>query len=252
VDPTDFEANATNVWLEAKGLPQLPPIDSVSQWTAMLNQSGPARSEIQLSSLAIVVARGAALYKLVLGAQPYSRWTGDLYPNCSRGETPPGVAAPVFIDLKILGQKLNASADEATQAALTWQQDCGATGCLFDVAADPTEHHDLAGERQPLLAELRALLHSRNAHNFDPPRGTYSIDACRAAVRNGGYYGPFVDTDYPPPPPPSPGQAIRNAEYEIEVTALNTPRATRAFQRTYEDFYERTLQSSWKTLDRCI
>ena len=86
-------------------MPQLPPIDSVSQWTAMLNQSRPARSEIQLSSLAIVVVRGAALYKLVLGAQPYSRWTGDLYPNCSRGETPPGVAAPVLIDLKVRASK---------------------------------------------------------------------------------------------------------------------------------------------------
>ena len=46
---------------------------------------------------------------------------------------------------------------------------------------------------QGKLAELRARMDALNAGLFRPARGEMQVAACDAALRNGGYYGPFVD-----------------------------------------------------------
>ena len=56
-DPYDYEANATNLWLAARQLPLLPPVDGVAQWAHLTNGTSHARSEIHLSSNALIVQR---------------------------------------------------------------------------------------------------------------------------------------------------------------------------------------------------
>jgi hypothetical protein len=68
-DPFDHEANATNAWLATQGLPLLPPVGSVSQWSALVAGAPPPRAEVHLSAKAILVRRGARLLKLVSGDQ---------------------------------------------------------------------------------------------------------------------------------------------------------------------------------------
>ena len=89
---------------------------------------------------------------------------------------------------------------------MLWLRDAGA-GELCDVAADPTEHVELGAAQPTLLAELQSLLAKRNLGNFDPDRGAESIAVLRG-LRNGGYYGPFVDVSdyYSPVPPPTPAE----------------------------------------------
>ena len=65
-------------------------------------------------------------------------------------------------------------------------------GCLFNVSADPTEHHDLALERpddaKALLERLRAVSKTQ----FDPDRGTSQPAACAQVRANGGFFGPWL------------------------------------------------------------
>mmetsp|Transcript_17250 Transcript_17250/g.55488 ORF Transcript_17250/g.55488 Transcript_17250/m.55488 type:complete len:359 (+) Transcript_17250:348-1424(+) len=253
-DPADLEAQQANTWLRARRLPQLPPVDGVSHWAALSGRSAPPRSEVHLSAQALLVARGRALYKIVTGEQPYSRWTGSVYPNCSAPAAGPGVQQPLFADLRVLGRRLSVSADPHEEAALTWQQDCGAAGCLFDVASDPSEHADLSDALPALRAELAALLTDRNRGNFAPRRGISSLRACAEGVRNGGYYGPFVDvaSAYSPSPPATAAQRERDAAYLLRVAALSEPPAKRAFQAFYETLWAATRNASWRKLDSCL
>ena len=66
-------------------------------------------------------------------------------------------------------------------------------GCLFDIFADPTEHHDLAAEQPELAAALLERLVALDATLFDPPRGKADhAGACRQVERNSGYWGPWL------------------------------------------------------------
>lgn len=141
----------------------LPPIDSVSHWGLLSGTVPPGvshRSVLHASNAAVI--NGS--WKLVVGKQPYSGWTGPKYPNNTGSQPPPGHG---------------------------WVHDCHA-GCLYNVVDDPTEHADLAGTEPDRLAAMQQQLDELNKANFNPDRGRGDPRACTQAVANGGFYGPFV------------------------------------------------------------
>jgi arylsulfatase B len=196
----------------------LPPIDSIDQSAHLLgaaaekapralSQPAPPRTEVPLGSCANArhdafcqgaspgptVVSGilvqwtsplsgvATLAKLLLGWVPLDCTTGPVFPN----GTSPVFDEPTHDDLGV---------------ACPWK-DCTASGCLYNLTADPTEDHDLIGESVPtpgpeirmLLAHMRARLETANASVFSPDRGTVDLDgACTQAEANGGCWGPWL------------------------------------------------------------
>ena len=118
---------------------------------------------LHLSSQALIRGR----YKLVTGVQPMTGWTGPAYPN----KTGP---MPSFIPKG-------------------WKYDAG-SGELYDIVADPTEHHNIALDQPQILQDMQNRLAQLNRKNFLPGRGTGDRAACEAAQnRYGGFYGPWVE-----------------------------------------------------------
>ena len=256
-DTYDAEANATNAELARRGLPLLPPVDAVDHSAAILNGSAAAaRTELHLSASAILVQRGTSLYKLVVGEQIYSAYTGPIYPNCSAGNATydkVGVAQPVFTGLKVLGEQVNFSKSRADEDRMLWLRDAGA-GELYDVAADPTEHVELGAAQPTLLAELQALLTKRNLGLFDPDRGAESIAACYEGLRNGGYYGPFVDVGdyYSPVPPPTPAQKVAQEKFNATIQRQNRPAEKAAIVAAVRAVVTDADGAFWKKIDQCL
>jgi hypothetical protein len=93
--------------------------------------------------------------------------------------TPPGPRYP------------NATGAQPTFIPKGWMHDCGA-GELYDLLADPSEHVNIASTHQALLASMQSRLQALNKDHFAPVRGSGDVAACEQAVRNGGFYGPFV------------------------------------------------------------
>ena len=192
----DARAARANAWLAPRGLPLLAPIDSVPQWRHILDGTNGRAGPLQLSERAVL----RWPHKLIVGAQPYAVWTGQLYPNCSTRASLLSWQGPMFTDVKVFGQNVFfGGGSPAEHARLTWAHDCGAApGCLFDLADDPSERVDLARKdaaHAALAAELRAALDALNEGRFDPDRGGDSVRACEAALAHGGTYGPFVDAE---------------------------------------------------------
>ena len=97
-------------------------------------------------------------YKLVVGEQPYSVWTGELYPNCSTFDHFSAMNGPFFVDVRALGEEIHFGATPSETAKLTWAHNCGDAGCLVNLADDPTEHVDLALGADATHSKLRAEL----------------------------------------------------------------------------------------------
>ena len=72
-------------------------------------------------------------------------------------------------------------------------------GCLFNLTADPTEHHDLALTRTEDALRLLRRLQNVSRTYFDPSRGTEDPRACvRMMGVNRGFFGPWLEmTDEP-------------------------------------------------------
>jgi arylsulfatase I/J len=68
-------------------------------------------------------------------------------------------------------------------------KNCGA-GCLYDVIADPTEHHNKAAEEPEVVERLKTRLDELNKGKFLPDRGTPDKNSC---TRWDGFYGPWID-----------------------------------------------------------
>lgn len=64
--------------------------------------------------------------------------------------------------------------------------------CLFNVSADPTEHHDLAVERSDDAMRLLARLKNLSATSFNPSRGDGDKRACVQAKKT-GFFGPWLE-----------------------------------------------------------
>jgi arylsulfatase I/J len=146
----------------------LPPIDSLDVWPLLsgANATSP-RVEMPISPAVLL----SFPHKLLRGLQDWSGRTSPLYPN--------------------------ATSVRADASPNTWTF-CGG-GCLFDVAADPEERHDLAPARPDLVATLSARLDDLARGFFSNkdvgvdacPPGT-QLCGCWAAVHtHGGTLGPY-------------------------------------------------------------
>lgn len=159
VDPTDHKAHAAG----------LPPIDSHNLWPLLSGQATASpRTELAIGDGGqvggLIRADG---FKILLGNLAQSGWTGPVFPNTTSHWDP----------------------DESKET-------CGntaATGCLFDVRADPGEHENLAGSKQDVWRTMMQRLLEINATFFAPDRGHKDPAACQMALsRYSGFWGPFV------------------------------------------------------------
>ncbi len=139
---------------------KLPPIDSLDVWPLISgeNETSP-RVDIPLSYNALI----SGDYKILTGPVNNDGWTGPLYPNSS---------IHVLHGIK----------------------ECG-SGCLYNIKADPIEHHNLASkdEYRSILWSMQSKLSMYQSTYFNPDRGDICPEACEKAINNyHGYWGPFL------------------------------------------------------------
>jgi len=194
VDQHDATAAKANGWLEEQGLPLLHPVDSVPQWRHIVDGTNGRPDTLYVSNKAVLKYP----YKLVAGDQVYSMWTGQSYPNCSTiaGIENHGPALPLLDEIHLFGELLSLNLPQEKVEKIMVTEHC-ADGKLFNVEDDPTEQKDLSADPKyfDILQELRADLAAFNKNFFDPDRGAPVMDSCWAAMKVGGYYGPFVDAE---------------------------------------------------------
>lgn len=68
--------------------------------------------------------------------------------------------------------------------------------CLFNVSADPTEHHDLSAEQPDVVHQMLNLLVNRSRTAYNPDRGVFQEQACiqgKGPWR--GFYGPWLELE---------------------------------------------------------
>jgi len=219
VNATDVAALEANEWLVSKNLPQLAPVDSVSGlWQAIVaGNNENLRPVLHISENAVIQYP----YKLVTGSQIYSLYTGELYPNCTSNSS----VHPWFTDLKVFDKSINQSTSRQDMDQNTFVQECH-DGCLYNIAEDPNEHTNLATLEPTKLAALQHALSELNKSLFRPYRGVMSKAVCDSGFKNGGYYGPFVDSeDYftGPFPRRTLVQKLKDVAFKKAVDTINRP-----------------------------
>ena len=147
---------------EAAAKANLPPIDSLNMWPLISgeNMTSP-RTDVPISNVTLI----SGDYKILTGMVKMAGWTGPIYPN----NTNP-------------------------QGGVDAVQDCGTSGCLYDIRRDPYEHKDLAQSQPEVLAKMQAKLKEYQASIFSPDRGKLDLKMiCAAALdKYGGFWGPFL------------------------------------------------------------
>jgi arylsulfatase I/J len=151
----------------------LPPPDGLNMWPLLTGATETSpRSEVPLSPQSLI----SWPWKLQLGLQEFSSWTGQTYPNAS-----------------------------STDAAINYVIDCGdgsgpsSPGCLFNMEEDPTEHTDLAAVNPDIVSAMATRLSSlvpgffsNNDTGVDVcPSGTLLCGCWAAQHVWGGFFGPF-------------------------------------------------------------
>ena len=137
---------------------KLPPVDGLNMWPMLSGQNMTSpRTEIPLSPGLI-----SGDYKILVSNISFSVWTGPVFPNTTKHTNIHNV------------------------------QDCGTSGCLFNIKEDPQEYHDLASSQPDILKRMQSRLGEWEKTAFNPDRGKVCNQACEAALRYGQYYGPFL------------------------------------------------------------
>lgn len=249
VEVEDKRAAAANEWLSARNLPVLPPVDSTPNLLANILSGSKKnlRRVLHLSENAVI----AWPHKLVTGPQPFSKWTGEIYPNCSEGAD-----KPWFPDFKVFNEKLKYSSNKSYVDEHVWVQDCS-RGCLYNILQDPSERQELSGGDsvlQKIKATLMQMLSTLNEGLFEPHRGEMQVDACRVGLKNGGYYGPFVDSEeyYTGPfPRKSFKERLSDEVYRGEMEFVNTPSVQRSILSAAEFLLPKFTNALQRSLDEC-
>lgn len=140
---------------------KLPPVDSLDMWPLISGENTTSpRTEIHASINALI----SGDYKILMGLMRQAGWTGPQYPNQTN---PTGGIKSV--------------------------EDCGNTGCLFNIKQDPEERMNLASTMPNVLKEMRMKLVAVNGTYFNPNRGNAWPEACQMAVEKyGNFWGPFL------------------------------------------------------------
>lgn len=222
VDLTDHKAEKANEWLREKGLPLLPPVDTVPQWEFILSGKNGRGFPMHLSEKALLQWP----LKLVTGTQAFGAWTGPIYPNCTTVQSLQNHNGPIpDAEIEVFGARIAITESDEEAARQSWTKDCGA-GCLFNVQEDPTEHNDLASH-PGYVSKLRSMqdtLKKLNTKLFNPDRGTDRVEACEVALNQGRVFGPFVNITgyYSPPPVRSRTERLSDAVLWSTIQAVNT------------------------------
>ena len=140
----------------------LPPIDALNMWPYW---SGAATASPRTAIHHDHDALTLGDLKILTGAQQGDCWQGPRYPN--------GTVDP----------------------ACNTTRECGASGCLYNVTADASEHFDLALDPafENARVTLLAALAKANETIYSPKRGKSSPLACETAIhKHGGFWGPFL------------------------------------------------------------
>jgi len=248
VDPTDHAAAEANEWLKPRGLPLLHPVDSVPQWGFILNGSNGRPGTLHVSQDTVL----RWPYKLVTGRQVFSSWQGELYPNCS---TVAGSGdGPVPPETKVFGVPVYMAATPEKLDQVTQVQHCG-EGCLFNVEADPSEHHDLASDaaHASTLADLQSELKRLNKGLFSPGRGTPTLAACEMGIENGGFYGPFVDVEgWYTPQAKTPGEAQKDKMLRKLLATANSDIVQQGVAQAAQKLTPEIRDWWMHSLDKCL
>jgi hypothetical protein len=166
----------------------LPPIDGVNAWPLIAGEVSGVREEIVIGDTAAIPPNGdgkvlvggliwqqsnsSKLWKLLLGAFDKGELiemavtTGPSWPNVSSHLVP-----------------------------LEHTRRCGrtaATGCLYELNADPTEEHTVAQDEHLVFAHMLQRAEEYQAGAYSPNRGTTNPAACEKAATRGFYWGPFL------------------------------------------------------------
>ena len=146
---------------ESAAKANLPPIDSLNMWPLISGQTDTSpRTDIPISNVTLI----SGDYKILTGTVKLAGWTGPQFPN----NTDP-------------------------QRKISAKEDCGDSGCLYNIRQDPGEHVNLAKSMPDVLKQMQKKLKSYQATVFKPDRGSKSSNACDAAMNKyGGFWGPFI------------------------------------------------------------
>ena len=141
---------------------KLPPIDSLNMWPLISgqNQTSP-RTDIPISNATLI----SGDYKILAGSVTMAGWTGPVYPN---NTDPDAANFPV--------------------------EQCGDTGCLYNIRNDPNEHVNLAQTMPDVLKMMQEKLKMEQASRFQPDRGGHArIKLCDTGLNKyGGFWGPIM------------------------------------------------------------
>ena len=141
---------------------KLPPIDSYNMWPFISGETDTSpRTDIPASINTLI----SGDFKILVGTVDQAGWTGPQYPN----QTKPA-------------------------GGIEAREQCGESGCLYNIKDDPEERHNLASSMPEQLKAMQEKLKKYLATYFNPDRGHVSPLACQAAVNKyGGFWGPFVE-----------------------------------------------------------
>ena len=171
-DPTDHTAAAAG----------LPPVDSIDMWPLLsgANVTAPRdwvpllvdASVVGVSAVKIPVNMSAVIvgdWKLVKGPMILQSYTqGPQFPNSSY------VPYGRFTDPK--------------QIQICWPK-----GCLYNVASDPGELHDVAKSEHEIVKQLDAKIEEMRASHFQSKSDLSQNASCGAAITAyGNFYGPWL------------------------------------------------------------
>ena len=139
----------------------LPPIDSMNMWPLISGQTSESpRKDVPISNMTLI----SGDYKILTGEVILAGWTGPQFPNQSNPD-----------------------------GGIPTNQECGDSGCLYNIVEDPEERVDLAKTKPDILKEMQQKLAQYQATLFNPNRGKTWPGACTAAVNTyGGFWGPFL------------------------------------------------------------